>query len=307
VENNLGRACHGYINDDDELEDAEGDKWLEDFREGSLLVLCREPNRNDPEWYLRCLNSDLDEDGNPILGSWISDDRHYSKGCMLLCLGDRILYREDGEGWDKSEEDGGPWVEQFAGMNEWLGSFRASLETIKLKRRIKKLEAELVAAAAGGAATTGRKRGRAGDALTTVARTAREAKKAAAAAVAACDAMAAAVIDLTGDDDDELCKESAAAAGGGAAAVAAPVQYVVYAPGEQDMPPGVRIDLDGPEGNPVAILSRLLREYPGMKTTIEGMLQLPYEKVVRTASMMLGKTKLFTKDQELAKRINSVA
>lgn len=72
------------------------------------------------------------------------------------------------------------------------------------------------------------------------------------------------------------------------------------------MPSGDRIDLDGPAGNPLAIMARLLRCYPGMKTTIEGMLEFPYEKVVRTASMMLGKTKFFTKDRELAERINSV-
>lgn len=78
----------------------------------------------------------------------------------------------------------------------------------------------------------------------------------------------------------------------------------MYAPREEDMPSGSRIDLDGPEGNAIAIITRLLRCYPGMKTTIEGMLALPYETVVLTASMMLGKTKFFTKDRELAERIN---
>ncbi len=70
------------------------------------------------------------------------------------------------------------------------------------------------------------------------------------------------------------------------------------------MPSGHRINLDGPDGNVMSIMARLLRNYPGMRTTVEAMLSETYEQVVRTASMMLAKTTFFTRDRDLAERIN---
>ncbi len=89
-----------------------------------------------------------------------------------------------------------------------------------------------------------------------------------------------------------------------AAAPAAAPRFCLHVAREEDMPSGHRINLDGPDGNVMSIMARLLRNYPGMRTTVEAMLSETYEQVVRTASMMLGKTTFFTRDRDLAERIN---
>ena len=190
-----------------------------------------------------------------------------NEGSMqTLWLADHELFTSWGSNWDMDEMD---WKddEVCSGLVDAYGSLRSDIGYYNGQLAARK-ELWKEAVAGGGGAAVGRKRVRAKDSVTNAAAAERESARRTTVA-------------------------------------AAPAERVVYAPREEDMPSGDRIDLDGPEGNPIAILARLLRCYPGMKTTIEGMIKLPYEKVVQTASVMLCKTKFFTKDRELAQRINS--
>ena len=193
-------------------------------------------------------------------------------GMQTLWLADHELFTSWGSNWDMDEMD---WKddEVGAGLVDAYGSLRSDIGyyngQLAARRELwKEATATAAAAAGGGGAAVGRKRVRAKDAVTNAAAAERESARRTTVA-------------------------------------AAPTERVVYAPREEDMPSGIRVDLDGPQGNSIAIMSRLYRRFPGMKTMIEGMLELPYEKVVRMASVMDSKTKFFTRDRELAERINS--